>query len=196
MSFSFNDGIPAAPNNPSVDQPIMLQNNVSTQGIMTVDHIGFNAANGGQHQWTQFPIAASFPTPPTPTAMNSVAFPAAGIANIAVAQYKFQTSLSTVFLSAVKAFALGTSGGILASQSFNVASIVRNSVGNYTVTLDANTVTGTDYAVFVSNTGNAGNTAIVNSYTILSATQFTLQFVIVNLSFQDPTQFNFTVMQL
>lgn len=48
--FPFDTTIPAANNDPSADQPIMLQNNISTAGIIAVDHIGFGVANGGTHK--------------------------------------------------------------------------------------------------------------------------------------------------
>jgi hypothetical protein len=51
-NWAFNTGIPAANDDPSVDQPDMLQNNVSTNGIIAEDHIGFNINNGGYHQQT------------------------------------------------------------------------------------------------------------------------------------------------
>lgn len=54
MSFTFNSGIPASGNNPSSDQPIMLQNNVASEGIIAVDHIGYNASGGGQHKQVTF----------------------------------------------------------------------------------------------------------------------------------------------
>src|SRR6266404_3955444 len=49
-NFPFDDTIPATGNDPSVDQPTMLTNNVSSQGIMNVDHIGYNFNNGGIHR--------------------------------------------------------------------------------------------------------------------------------------------------
>jgi len=48
--FPFNTGIPASGDNPSVDQPLMLQNNVSTNAILAVDHNTFNVNQGGYHQ--------------------------------------------------------------------------------------------------------------------------------------------------
>ena len=54
MTFTFNAGIPAANNNPSVDQPVMLQNNIATNGIIAVDHVGFNISNGGEHNKVTF----------------------------------------------------------------------------------------------------------------------------------------------
>jgi len=199
MSFTFTDSIPASGNNPSDDQPLMLQNNVATQGILAVDHFTFNAANGGQHQWTQFPINVAFPTPPTPTDSNSVAFPAAGIADASVAQYQFQNSVGTYFLSCIKAYALCTSGGIYESQSFNVASVVRASTGVYTVTLTDNVVSGNAYAVFITSTKSASPITLVYSYAVntMVAGQFTLNFVTaLGLNAADPSFFNFIVVQV
>lgn len=65
MTFSFNNAVPASANNPSVDQPDMLINNQSTASIIAVDHIGFNAARGGQHKAIHFNQDASYvPVPP------------------------------------------------------------------------------------------------------------------------------------
>lgn len=63
MTFSFNTNIPAAPNNPSVDQPDMLTNNQSTNNLLAVDHISFNTAGGGQHKQVTF-NGNNVPTPP------------------------------------------------------------------------------------------------------------------------------------
>ena len=56
MSFTFNNAIPAAGNNPSSDQPGMLTNNISNALIWAVDHYGFGVANGGSHQCVRMPF--------------------------------------------------------------------------------------------------------------------------------------------
>lgn len=61
MTFTFNSLIPAANNNPSADQPDMLTNNVSTRGIIAVDHFGFDVANGGRHLQVQLPLRGGSP---------------------------------------------------------------------------------------------------------------------------------------
>lgn len=48
-TYSFDDSIPDAANNPSQDQPLMKINNQSTAALIDVDHYGFNVANGGYH---------------------------------------------------------------------------------------------------------------------------------------------------
>jgi hypothetical protein len=54
MAFPFNFGIPAANNNPSSDQPIMQQNNVSSYGILSVDHVTYGLTNAGTHKTVTF----------------------------------------------------------------------------------------------------------------------------------------------
>jgi hypothetical protein len=46
-TFSYNTGVPAANNNPSVDQPEMLVNTASIASIIAVDHVGFGGSIGG-----------------------------------------------------------------------------------------------------------------------------------------------------
>lgn len=64
--FSYNNGIPAANNNPSSDQPGMLINCQSIQNLIGVDHITFQANNGGQHKQITFNVdsGAGYPYVP------------------------------------------------------------------------------------------------------------------------------------
>ncbi len=48
-NFDYNTDIPDGPNNPSNDQPLMKTNTNSIDGIIAVDHIGFQQNNGGFH---------------------------------------------------------------------------------------------------------------------------------------------------
>jgi len=152
MSFTFSTTIPAAANNPSVDQPVMLQNNVATNGIIGVDHITFNTANGGNHLQVHLP-AFTAPTVVNGTGtQGSVIYSVAGVADSSYAQLTFLNARSLNFpLNLIRAYALSdTNGNVISSQSFNVTSIARSGPGtSYTITLPANVVTGTtNYAVF------------------------------------------------
>jgi hypothetical protein len=51
--YDYNQGIPAANNNPSADQPNMLENTNSIYGLIGVDHINFGMTNAGAHKWTE-----------------------------------------------------------------------------------------------------------------------------------------------
>lgn len=59
-NFGFISTIPATGNNPSVDQPKMLDNNASTNSWVAQDHYGFNTTGltnnfGGLHAQVSFP---------------------------------------------------------------------------------------------------------------------------------------------
>jgi hypothetical protein len=65
MTITFFDAIPAANNNPSADQPLMLLDNIGLNAIWAVNHRTFNMAASGQHTSIQFDQNASYvPTPP------------------------------------------------------------------------------------------------------------------------------------
>lgn len=63
--FTFNAGIPAGQDNPSDDQPPMQNNNISSLGIIAVDHVGYNTSGGGQHTKITFNQDASYVPIPT-----------------------------------------------------------------------------------------------------------------------------------
>lgn len=50
MLVPYNFNIPAAPNNPAVDQPKMQTNTNNVNTILIQDHIGFEKQNGGRHK--------------------------------------------------------------------------------------------------------------------------------------------------
>lgn len=71
--FSFNDAIPATNNNPSVDQPDMLTNNISTQGILGIDHYSFNDNDGGWHKQVTLPSLLAIPAiPPRQATLGTI----------------------------------------------------------------------------------------------------------------------------
>lgn len=64
-NWAYDDTEPAANSTPSYSQPLMLTNTQSIEGLIAVDHVGFNANNGGQHKAIEFNQDASYvPTPP------------------------------------------------------------------------------------------------------------------------------------
>ncbi len=52
-NFIYKDNIPFSTNNPSNDQPNMLTNTNSIDGIIGIDHFSFNDNRGGTHQQVQ-----------------------------------------------------------------------------------------------------------------------------------------------
>lgn len=67
-NFQYTPTIPDGPNNPSVDQPGMKINAQSINDILAIDHVTFNADNGGTHKQVVFSsnnvpsLPATFPT--------------------------------------------------------------------------------------------------------------------------------------
>lgn len=63
-SFAYNTGIPAAADNPSNDQPDMLQNTNSINSIIAVDHYSFGSSANfdGFHKQITLPVLGSIPT--------------------------------------------------------------------------------------------------------------------------------------
>lgn len=203
--FPFTQTIPAANNNPSNDQPLMLENNSSTQGLIGVDHITFGLNDGGTHVQTTF-VGVATPTLPAATPLASVAYPSAGTADTAHAQYFYQNPIGTFPLSAVRAYAYVTTPGgnppvvCTLANSFNVISVTQPggyAKGNVLVTLPAGILTGINYGVFVSTLINFGlNVGSTPGFTILSATTFQLNFVGFNGTGTTPTAFCFAVIQI
>lgn len=172
MSISYNTGIPAASHNPSNDQPLMRDNTDAINSIWDIDHISFNSGaglNSGQHKQVTLngENAAGAQTDP-----NSVLYTGAGTAS-AVAQLFWRNQNSIYHISPIRAWGTFVPTAIVLTQTFNIASIVRNSAGSYTITMNTNVVTGTSYAVFIS-AGGGPITSPTTTYAITSATVFTL----------------------
>jgi len=196
----YNRDIPDAPNNPSVDQPKMKENTNSVYDIIDIDHITFEANNGGTHKQTSFEGFSSGNVIGQPA--SSVAYPAAGVSDNTIAQYYFKNSLKTFVLSSIRAYALVNVVATVATtvQSNNVTSVTRSGVGVCTVVLDANAVKAgsTNYSVFVSILSGSGSFATTYFVTKSTATTFTIttQLVSGSIAPADISQFAFFVMQL
>jgi len=199
MTFTFNDGIPAANNNPSNDQPDMLINNQSTKGIIAVDHIGFDTNLGGNHSQMHLPqFSTSTAVLNGKNTEGSLIYTEAGIDDIAHAQSIFKTDNGKFITSAIRAFAyVSDTGAVLGNQEWNVNNIVRNSAGVYTVTLDSNATTSRNFIVLVSAFMNNGPFFSSNfGYNISAQDSFILYFSAVNsTTLRDPVSFSFVVIQ-
>jgi hypothetical protein len=189
MTFTYNNSVPASANNPSVDQPNMLINTQSVNSILGVDHVSFNAVDGGTHQQVTF---SSENTPVAQTDPSSVLYTTPGIAS-AIADIQFVNQNATFPINFIRAWASCTTIGISAPQSFNVTSVTPAGAGTYNVVLPANVVTGTNYGVIGSAANNA-TSGVWFTYTITSATTFTIYMFSQGLV--PPSSFNFMVIQL
>lgn len=200
-TFSFNENIPATNNNPSADQPIMQTNNASTKSIIGVDHLTFDSAgsggagaSAGQHKQVTFnnKNAAGAQVDPISTLYTNSGT-ASGVADL------FYRNQNTIFRpNIVKAWAFcNSAGAIVVSQFLNVTSVTRNSAGNYSVVLVANTVSTTNFGILLMQSSPFNASFIrANNYIITGVGTFDLFFYNNFLIGTDPTNFTFAVLQV
>lgn len=161
-NFNFNTGIPAANNNPSVDQNPMLENFTAINQIIAVDHISFNANNGGQHTAIHFNQDASYvptvPTSPPTLFTNTVAglaqlFYYSGDAAHSSSQYTAASSGSTFLLGGIIIkWGSFTHSGITQTVSFSSA-FPNNAFSVITSGLNVNSISSSGVTVSGSSTG-------------------------------------------
>lgn len=180
MTFSFSTTVPATNNDPSVDQPVMLANNVSEAGIWEVDHIGFNAQNGGTHKQVNYITTRSAPTPVDPASM---AYTNVGIDSPTHPQNYFTNSQGTFPLSSIRAFGNfvvnNAAGNVVPTNSFNLIAAANaivqtgngSGVTSFAITLKPNVLNSTNAIVFVMS----GSSAATFNYSLSSAVTLTIQ---------------------
>lgn len=196
MSFTYTKNVPDPPHNPSSDVGNMQQNTTSIFNWVEVDHVGFNEALAGQHKFVEFP---SNITPTAPAGAASEAHTELGTASPTASELFFRNKDAQFLLSAIKAFGVvnGVTGNLI--NGYNCTS--SGGAGNYTITLNASVVTGTQYLVLLGtsprNGGGFGDDLMVINYRINSATS--IQITTANSvaqTLQAVISFSFAVLQL
>ena len=219
--FTYNAGVPFATNNPSNDQPQMLINTVSINGIWNVDHVGFNStgivgnpnASGGQHLQITFngkhPPSATITDPLSILYSNNITgsgpFNTASASTISQLFFLNQsggatTPISPVPISMIKAFGCFDNNGN-SLNAWNMALLSPGghpSAGNFTFTMPVGACNSNNYLVMVTPqaSSSGGKSQVGVAYSITSPTQFNVQFGIAGVGFFDPNQFSVMVMQL
>lgn len=210
-SFTYNTGVPAAPDNPSVDQPQMLTNTQSINTLIAVDHVSFNDVgsgppdgSGGHHLKISFdsknpPIAN--PTDPVSILYtNNVTATATNTASASTVSEIFYRNQNGVLpVSMFKAFGSFSGAGTLLN-GFNISPAVVNphpSAGLFNLEIPPNILTGTSYSVFLGCGINVLNPNRSGIYVIVSATQLSIAFRnTINGVLADPDQFSVLILQL
>lgn len=193
--ITYNNGIPAANNNPSVDQPDMQTNTDAIDTLIAVDHVSFNNNDGGLHHQVNFNNKNAQGSQTDP---QSVLYTASGTAS-SVSQLVYKNQNAVLPISTLRAFAyvtVGTTPGfsISIANGFNVSTVTRISTGSYNIVLTANATTGTNFAVIFSSGPSQVTQSAALVYTITGANTFNLLFGISTRS--DPKSFSFQVLQL
>lgn len=165
-TFTYNTDIPDAPNDPSVDQPKMKVNTNSIDDILEVDHISFNAANGGTHKQNTYP---GYNVAGAQVGTASTAYTSTGT-QVGVTDpfpaYYWRNSQTILPLTAIRAYGFFTAnapaGTTTLLHRYNIASTAYVNPKQFTVTLSAGAVAGTsvnNVVIFVSpdNTATTGS---------------------------------------
>lgn len=199
-SIPYNLNIPAAANNPSVDQPNLLTNTNAVSTIVAVDHYTFADSNSGTHKQITFPNQNA---PGTLSGNTATIYTAAGLANSAASQLYWKNSqggasATPYQLGAIKAWAIcDSTGTITGSQSLNVSSITPVSTGKYSVSLASNAVSNANYAVLITCSDAAGSRCVW-SYTNQGSSGFIINVASAASGFPNiaPQSISFVVLQI
>jgi hypothetical protein len=199
-NFTARSGIPDVNDNPSDDQPDMQINNDNFIDIWDVDHIGFNAANGGTHLQNTYSGFSNGNILGGSAA--STAYPAAGVDNINRAQYYFRNSNSIVPVSSLKAFGIFSTSNVFISpdslslqNSYNVTgnvsqNLVATATTQWVINLVSNTLSSTSAAVFINFSDNS---KISNFNYVLALNTLTITALFTSAT---PLVINFQILQI
>lgn len=192
-TFSFNENIPAANNNPSADQPIMQTNNASTKSILAVDHLTFDSAgsggagaSAGQHQQITYNDTHPPGAPVDPISIaytddsQTMAVVTSGVTP--VAQNFFRNQNGIYPLSAIKAFGVFTTTNnpgpfpvaVTVDNGINVTTINKTASSTYVIDLTAGAVTGLVVGIIVTSSNGTEAPAWAYAANQITLTNFSI----------------------
>lgn len=150
--MTFTAGIPLDTDDPSVSAGQFRNNFNALDTMFGNNHVTFTAgANNGKHNFCQFPEQGAAPA----TAANENAIYSADTGTQPDLFYRPESNGTAVRLTGggITAGAYGTFTGatppVLSANSFNISGVVRNSIGNWTVSFTRN-FANTDFVVSIS----------------------------------------------
>lgn len=189
MSFTYVQDIPFPTNSPSNDQPIMRTNTNSIYNIWEVDHFTFDESPQGTHKQITF---STENVPGAQTDPASTLYTDSGTASTN-AQMFYRNADTIIPVSLIKAYGVFASNGATSgSQAYNLSAVQNVGPITYTLTVPANVLTGTDYAVLLT----PRNAAYICQYNITSATEFSVIFRETTSGTGFATAFTCIVLQL
>ncbi len=175
MTITYNLDIPAGPNNPSADRPLMTINTNAVSTIMAVDHYTFADTSAGQHKQVTFPSKVAQGAQATD---EGTIYTADGVQSTK-AELIFKNANADFNISCIKAvgsFAMvAAAGAVTPIMSIGVSTIAASSSTVYVITLLPNVTTGTKAAIFMNlSKSPTGFYTYIN--TSLSANVLTITF--------------------
>ena len=178
-TFDYFDNIPAAPNNPSADQPLMLTNTQSIDSIIAVDHYSFESATSidGTHKQVTLTNESG---PGIPAGTNAVFHANNYLGNSwpywqnALGDFLI---LSGDTLAAANGYSFISQGILLQWGTGTIAAQGTSTSFSFTKVFPNNV-----FAIVLGFINNQGNSPSANSAFIKSGTQTTSGFTVTNSS--------------
>lgn len=197
-NFSYVQGIPAANNNPSSDQPNMLTNTNSIYGLINVDHITFGMANGGYHNVIHFnnqgtsdpPLVSGFGQLYTKTISgDQELFYESG--NGVIVQ--MTANVSILPRAAVSFQGRSSNGACTINYQSNVASVTRTGQGFYTIAYTTALSSANYYCSLIAQRSSSSQTSLsqLTGGSPQTTTQVFVNFLDSSLNDVDPTTAQF-----
>ena len=169
--MTFLPGIPTTGEAPSQSQSKILSNFTALNTVFGVDHLAFNAVNGGKHSQSTYRSTGVFPAPPG----NLVGEGSVYVSNTAAARqqlyYQRESAGIEIPITSIIGGFCRVQAGALVGDQFNVGAVANPAAGTYTITL-TNNMTSTNYCVFAQVNGDV-NTCWVGTFAVGSFQVFT-----------------------
>ena len=147
--MTYLPGIPNAGDRPSQSQGQLLTNFTALNTVFGVDHLAFNAVNGGKHTQSTYRSTGVFPAPPGNLAgEGSVYVSNSGGTRQQLYYQRESGGIEIPITPLIGGFCRVSALGALVGDNFNVAGVVY-AAGVYTITF-TNNLTSTNYAALVT----------------------------------------------
>lgn len=194
--MTYNPSIPQALDRISDSQPQLLANftQLNTKYGTSGDHYAWNNANPGE---SNMHAKVTLPVLPTATAPgNAIPNPAAGTGviygsnsvGVTVPVWARDAAGNPRYnLASVRSFVTFDAAGAIIG-SMNTTNVVRNSAGNFTVTMPAGSLPDSNYTLLISSSRTAGNSAITSNFLVQNANSYVIFLFTLVGAATDPGQ--------
>jgi len=150
--MTYLPGIPQSGDIPSQSQSQILNNFTALNTVFAVDHLAFNAVNGGKHQQTS--LVNSAVAPVTVAGEGAIYTRNPGGTREQLYYGRESAGIEIPITPFIGGYGR-VGGGALIGDSFNITNVANPAAGTYTITL-TNNMTSVNYGVLVSIVGDVG----------------------------------------
>jgi len=151
--MTYLPGIPQSGDIPTQSQSQILNNFTALNTVFAVDHLAFNAVNGGRHQQTSLVNSAIAPV--TVAGEGAIYTRNPGAAREQLYYRRESAGIEIPITPLIGGYGR-VAAAILIGDSFNINPVIGNpAAGTYTITF-TNNMTSTNYGVLVTIVGDVG----------------------------------------